>query len=145
MLRHLHMLHITGMDEEDIRTIFSTILKWYHVSSNFPEPILNLRESIVEGALTVYKAVASPVLCCAFAMQSLTLISIVPRCDILSGPDVGAALRPGMRAAETDAELSALSLQHAGSASHLPRLLPLPWMLSCFVCHALSEICLEQS
>jgi hypothetical protein len=71
--RHLMILNIGATTEEELDTIFSRSLEWYHEQQGFPDAVSALRQRLVTASLAVYRQVDIPgssslLLCCNFPM-----------------------------------------------------------------------------
>lgn len=74
LLRHFFVLNISATSDEDLHTIFSESLGWYHARQEFPESIIALREIVVEATLALYHEIQTrlrPTLLCPHYIFSL--------------------------------------------------------------------------
>lgn len=55
--RHFNVLAIANFDENSMKTIFSSILKWYFRTGNFAQEVANLETKIVAATLQIYKMI----------------------------------------------------------------------------------------
>ena len=56
LLRHLNILSIVDFDDTTMSLIYDAILDWHFVGKNFPDVIRNLKSSLVQGTLNIFKS-----------------------------------------------------------------------------------------
>ena len=55
--RHFNVVAVASFDENVMKTIFSSILKWYFRTGNFPSDVGNLETKVVAATLQIYKQI----------------------------------------------------------------------------------------
>ena len=55
--RHFNVLAVANFDDNSMKTIFSSILKWYFRTGQFAQEVANLEPKIVTATLQIYKQI----------------------------------------------------------------------------------------
>jgi dynein heavy chain len=55
--RHFNVLAVAQFDENSMKTIFSSILKWYFRTGNFQAEVANFEAKVVAATLQIYKQI----------------------------------------------------------------------------------------
>lgn len=55
--RHFNVVAVATFDENSMKTIFSSLLKWYFRTGNFSQEVANLEPKIVAATLQIYKQI----------------------------------------------------------------------------------------
>jgi len=55
--RHFNVIAVASFDDNSMKTIFSSILKWYFRTGNFATDVANLETKVVAATLQIYKGI----------------------------------------------------------------------------------------
>ena len=55
--RHFNLISFANFEEENLKKIFSNILKWYFREGNFVSEVQNMEAKLVKATLSIFKKI----------------------------------------------------------------------------------------